>query len=41
LRGHLQLVELVVAHRRSHSRLVDEQFGSEKALPCPRENWFR
>ncbi|MDF2748512.1 MAG: hypothetical protein K0S98_2799 [Propionibacteriaceae bacterium] len=41
LRGHLQLVELVVAHRRSHSRLADERVGSGRALPCPRENWFR
>ena len=41
LRGHLQLVELVVAHRRFHSRLADERLGSGQALPCPMENWFR
>ena len=40
-RGHHQVVEPVVAHRRSQSGLADERLGLGKALPCPRENWFR
>jgi hypothetical protein len=40
-RGHHQVVEPVVAHRRPQSRLADERLGSGKALPGPRENWFR
>jgi hypothetical protein len=40
-RGHHRVVESVVAHCRSQSRLADERPGSGKALPGPRENWFR
>jgi hypothetical protein len=40
-RGHHQVVEPVVAHCRSQSRLADERLDAGKALPRPRENWFR
>jgi hypothetical protein len=40
-RGHHQVVETAVAHRRSESRLADERLGLGKALPGPRENWCR
>jgi hypothetical protein len=39
--GHHQVVESVVAHRHSQSRREDERLGPGKALPRPRENWFR
>jgi len=40
-RGHHQVVEPVVAHGRSPSRLEDGRLGSGKALPRPRKKWFR
>ncbi len=40
-RGHHQVVESLVAHRRSESRLALERLGPGKAMPSPREKWFR
>ena len=34
--GYHQVIEPVVAHRRSESRLADERLGLRKAMPCPR-----